>query len=63
VLLIASSVNESDRPFFGVLLYQLELIGVIFELDVIAFAETPPLFWVVSEPFPKLGAGRNVFEP
>ena len=52
VRLIARTIDQSDRSFFDLAVYQPELIGVMLEFGLITLAEASPFLRIVSEPFP-----------
>jgi hypothetical protein len=63
MLLIASTVDQSDRPLFNLALQQLNLIRVMPELSSISAGETSPFGGIVPEPLPKLRTRRELFQP
>jgi hypothetical protein len=63
VLFVTRAINERNRPAPRQCSQMLELIGAGAKLGAIALPKLLPATWVVSKPFPKLGARSELLYP
>ncbi len=60
---VLRAIEERHFALFQFLLKGLDWFAIFFKFAKIPFLELFPFARVVAKPFPKLRAGRNIFEP